>query len=127
VVAAIPAALARQTWSLHDYEIIFIDNNTADPALWQPVGRLCATPGPQFQFVQVMHVCGAKAGALNIVLTMTRPDATHVITVGADYVVVPQFLSLAARALVRTGADYLQLPQASRHTADAAPDVNMGA
>jgi len=81
VVAAKTAALARQTWSPQDHEIIVIDNNTADPALWQLADRLIATLRPQFRFVHVMHVRGAKAGTLNIALTMTRPDATHVVTV----------------------------------------------
>ena len=81
VFAATPAALARQTWSPSDHEIIVIDNNTANPALWQLVERLRTKLRPQFRFVHVMHVRGAKAGTLNIALTMTRPDATHVVTV----------------------------------------------
>jgi len=105
-------ALAAQDWPAACLEIIVIDNNTADPALWQPVERLCDQLGPQVRFVHRMGVVGAKAGALNIALALTRADATHIVTVDADYVVVPEFLSLADQALRSTGADYVQFPQA---------------
>lgn len=112
MVQATLQALAAQTWSGADYEIILIDNNTCDPGLWEPVRDVCARLGPRFRFFHRKGVKEAKAGALNIALSETRADATHIVTVDADYRVAPHFLTLAARALARTGADYIQFPQA---------------
>jgi len=112
MVARTLQALAVQDWPAERYEVIVIDNNTADPALWQPVRDLCTRLGPQFRFVHRMGVKGAKAGALNIALEQTREDVTHIVTVDADYVVAPRFLGFAAQALRKTGADYVQFPQA---------------
>ncbi len=105
-------ALADQNWPIARYEVVVIDNNTSDTALWQPIEALCADLGPQFSFLHRMGVQGAKAGALNIALARARPDATHIVTVDADYVVDRDFLSHAACALHRTCADYVQFPQA---------------
>jgi cellulose synthase/poly-beta-1,6-N-acetylglucosamine synthase-like glycosyltransferase len=89
-------ALQAQNWPMERFEVIIIDNNTPDPALWSSVQAFCATLGKNFRFRHVMGVKGAKAGALNIALAHTRPDATHIVTVDADYRVEPQFLSPAA-------------------------------
>ncbi len=105
-------ALDGQNWPLDRYEVVIIDNNTSDPDLWRPVQSLCRHLGPHFRFFHRMDVEGAKAGALNIALANTRIDATHIVTVDADYVVHPDFLAQAAHALAETGADYVQFPQA---------------
>ncbi len=105
-------ALAAQDWPAAQYEVIVIDNNTVDPLLWQPVAATCTELGSQFRFYHRMGVIGAKAGALNIALLETRQDASHIVTVDADYVTDPQFLMHAAAALRDTGADYVQFPQA---------------
>jgi cellulose synthase/poly-beta-1,6-N-acetylglucosamine synthase-like glycosyltransferase len=85
-------ALAGQDWPAEQYEVIVIDNNTVDPLLWQPVAATCTELGSQFRFYHRMGVIGAKAGALNIALLETRQDASHIVTVDADYVTDPQFL-----------------------------------
>lgn len=112
MVAATLHSLARQTWPAADYEVIVIDNNTADPDLWLPVRDVCLQLGAEFRFLHRMGVRDAKAGALNIALGETRPDATHVVTVDADYQVLPKFLSTAARELGEVSSDYIQFPQA---------------
>ncbi len=112
VVMGTLQALAAQEWPAAPYEVIVIDNNTPDPALWQPVAAGCAELGSRFRFYHRMGVFGAKAGALNVALSHTRPDVTHIVTVDADYVTDPQFLVHAADALRDTGADYVQFPQA---------------
>jgi cellulose synthase/poly-beta-1,6-N-acetylglucosamine synthase-like glycosyltransferase len=112
MVARTLRALVAQDWPAEQFEIILIDNNTADPALWRPIQQICKQLGRNVRFLHRMGVVGAKAGALNIALMHTRSDATHIVTVDADYIVVPQFLSLAAEALQTTGADYVQFPQA---------------
>ncbi len=76
----------------------------------------CAGRGPTFRFMHRDGVQGAKAGALNIALAKSRSDATHVVTVDADYQVSADFLQRAHAALMRTGADYVQFPQAYAHS-----------
>nr|WP_272482031.1 glycosyltransferase family 2 protein [Roseovarius nanhaiticus] len=117
-------ALLDQDWPSGGYEIIVMDNNTADPALWKPVATFCAAHPCRITFLHRMGVRGAKAGALNIALAHTRANATHVVTVDADYVVHRDFLSRAAEALHRTGADYVQFPQSYVATTTTAPGVD---
>ncbi len=118
-------ALSDQTYADELVEIIIIDNNTADPALWRPVQTQCAQLGERFRFLHREGVIGAKAGALNIALDHTRADASHIVTIDADYVVQPGFLTEAAQALCRTGADYVQFPQAYRRTGNLAEGVDI--
>lgn len=94
-----------------EHEVIVLDNNTADPALWGPVSEWCRSR-EGFRFFHVEGVRGAKAGALNIATARSRPDATHVVVVDADYRVAPDFLAHAAEALGTSGADFVQFPQA---------------
>lgn len=94
-----------------DHEVIVLDNNTVDPALWEPVAAWCKAQGHPFRFVHRMGVSGAKAGALNIALELTDPAATHVIIIDADYQVSPGFLALAGRLVVQGGAALWQFPQ----------------
>ena len=116
--------LLNQDWPSSGYEIIVMDNNTVDPALWKPVQKFCAAQSNRLVFKHQTGVQGAKAGALNIALEHTDPLATHVVTVDADYVVHHNFLSLAAGALRRTGADYVQFPQSYTATATVAPGID---
>lgn len=117
-------ALLDQDWPSGGYKIIVMDNNTADPRLWKPVERFCTAHSDRITFLHQMGVSGAKAGALNIALEHTDADATHVVTVDADYVVHRDFLSRAAEALHRTGADYVQFPQSYVATTTTAPGVD---
>jgi cellulose synthase/poly-beta-1,6-N-acetylglucosamine synthase-like glycosyltransferase len=105
-------ALQNQDWPDDLYEIVVMDNNTLDEAMWRPVEAFCANNSKRLNFLHQINVHGAKAGALNIALDHTRADASHIVTVDADYVVGSDFLSAAASALERTGADYVQFPQA---------------
>lgn len=118
-------ALFRQEFPSDRVEIIVIDNNTTNPALWSPVERECSLLGDRFRFLHREGVIGAKAGALNIALDHARPDATHIVTIDADYLVQPNFLADAERALRRTGADYVQFPQAYRRTDSIAQGVDI--
>ena len=45
------------------FEVIVIDNNTKDPAVWEPVRDYCATLGPRFKFFHVAPLAGFKGGA----------------------------------------------------------------
>ena len=117
-------ALRRQNWPTNAYEIIVMDNNTSDAGLWGPVEDFCASQGGNLKFLHKTGVQGAKAGALNIALDHSRTDTSHIVTVDADYVVSPDFLSTAAAALERTGADYVQFPQSYLGASGAAAGVD---
>ncbi|WCR10679.1 glycosyltransferase [Paracoccus stylophorae] len=117
-------ALLDQDWPDRAFEIVVMDNNTRDPALWTPVQAFCAAHPGRITFLHRKNVQAAKAGALNIALAHTAPAATHIVTVDADYVVRRDFLSTAAAALRRTGADYVQFPQSYADTEATAPGVN---
>jgi len=75
-----------------DYEVLVIDNNTKDPALWQPVEAFCKELGPRFRFFHLPKWPGYKAGALNFALKETHPDAAVIATIDSDYVVKPNWL-----------------------------------
>ena len=117
-------SLLDQDWQTDAFEVIVMDNNTQDSTLWCPVEAFCRQHPGRLTFLHELGVVGAKAGALNIALEHTRADATHIVTVDADYIVQPDFLSTAATALKRTGADYVQFPQSYRLTEQAAAGVD---
>src|SRR6185312_766992 len=54
-------ALARLDYD--NYEVIVLDNNTADPATWRPVQAHCAQLGERFRFFHFDGIKGFKAGA----------------------------------------------------------------
>ena len=78
-------ALARLEYP--DFEVLVIDNNTKDEAVWRPVEAHCARLGNRFRFFHVAPLAGFKAGALNFALAHTAPDAEIVAVIDSDYVV----------------------------------------
>jgi cellulose synthase/poly-beta-1,6-N-acetylglucosamine synthase-like glycosyltransferase len=75
-----------------DFEIIVIDNNTTDPAVWRPVEEYCRDR-PGVRFVHVENLSGYKAGACNLALRRhTDPRAEIIGLVDADDIVVPHYL-----------------------------------
>lgn len=83
-------ALARLNYP--DYEVVVIDNNTRDPAVWEPVQAHCAQLGACFRFFHVDPLAGFKAGALNFGLRQTDPRAGIVAVIDSDYIVNPNWL-----------------------------------
>ncbi|MFP5505188.1 MAG: glycosyltransferase [Gammaproteobacteria bacterium] len=75
-----------------DFEVIVIDNNTKDPAVWEPVRDHCAALGPRFRFFHEDPLAGFKAGALNFALRQTAPDAEIIAVIDSDYIVHPRWL-----------------------------------
>ena len=75
-----------------DFEMVVIDNNTADPALWRPVEQYCRDR-PRVKFVHVGSWPGYKAGACNLALRQyTDPRAEIIGLVDADDIVQPYYL-----------------------------------
>jgi exo-beta-1,3-glucanase (GH17 family)/cellulose synthase/poly-beta-1,6-N-acetylglucosamine synthase-like glycosyltransferase len=97
-----------------NFEVLVIDNNTKDPAVWQPVREHCAQLGERFRFFHVEPLAGFKAGALNFALQQTDPNAGIVAVIDSDYQVhrrwlrdlAPQFLEEKV-AIVQAPQDYL--------------------
>lgn len=75
-----------------DFEVLVIDNNTKDPAVWQPVEAYCKELGERFRFFHVAPLAGFKGGALNYILPHTAADAEVVAVIDADYCVDPNWL-----------------------------------
>ncbi|MES2870605.1 MAG: glycosyltransferase [Pseudomonadota bacterium] len=75
-----------------DFEVLLIDNNTKDPAVWEPVRDYCATLGPRFKFFHVAPLAGFKGGALNYLIPHTAPDAEVIAVIDSDYCVDPNWL-----------------------------------
>ena len=97
-----------------NFEVLVIDNNTVDPAVWQPVQAHCAQLGAHFKFFHLRPWPGFKAGALNYALQQTDPSAKIIAVVDSDYEVRSDWL----RALVSYFDDpkvaVVQCPQAHR-------------
>ena len=75
-----------------DFEVIVVDNNTKDPAVWRPVEEHCLKLGSRFRFFHVDPLSGFKAGALNYALDRTAADAQIVAVIDSDYQVHPDWL-----------------------------------
>ncbi|MEV4241229.1 glycosyltransferase [Nocardia sp. NPDC049737] len=102
-----------------DFEVLVIDNNTADETLWRPVEEHCRRLGPKFRFLHVMGITGAKAGALNWALQHTDPTAELVAVVDADYHVDPDWLKHTVGFFDDPEMGFVQCPHAYRDYSDS--------
>lgn len=75
-----------------NFEVLLIDNNTKDPAVWLPVKGHCEQLGQRFRFFHLDNWPGFKAGALNFGIKETAPDATIIAVIDSDYLVTPNWL-----------------------------------
>jgi cellulose synthase/poly-beta-1,6-N-acetylglucosamine synthase-like glycosyltransferase len=97
-----------------DVEVIVIDNNTKDPAIWRPVQDYCAQLGERFRFFHFDVMKGFKAGALNHVLSQTASDAKIIGVIDSDYVVRPDWLKALVPYFDDGRISYVQAPQDHR-------------
>jgi cellulose synthase/poly-beta-1,6-N-acetylglucosamine synthase-like glycosyltransferase len=75
-----------------NFEVIVMDNNTKDPAVWGPVEEYCRDR-PRVKFVHVAPWPGYKAGACNLALRRyTDPRAEIIGLIDADDLVQPHYL-----------------------------------
>ncbi|MGD8619358.1 MAG: glycosyltransferase [Gammaproteobacteria bacterium] len=102
-------ALARLDYPR--YEVVVIDNNTSDPAIWQPVEAHCRKLGDRFRFFHVDPLSGYKSGALNYALRQTAPDAEVIGVIDSDYIVEPNWLRDLAPQFTRPAIAIVQAPQ----------------
>ncbi|HMO65199.1 MAG TPA: glycosyltransferase, partial [Verrucomicrobiota bacterium] len=106
-------SLARLDWP--DFEVLVMDNNTADEALWRPVEEHCRTLGPRFRFLHAEGLKGFKAGAMNHFRRFMDPRAEFIFVVDADYVVAPQALRRALAYVTDDSVGLVQFPQNYRN------------
>ena len=93
------------------FEVLVIDNNTKDPAVWEPVAAHCDSLGPRFRFFHVDPLAGYKAGALNFALRQTDPAAEVVAVIDSDYVVQKGWLRDLIPAFADPQVAIVQAPQ----------------
>jgi glycosyl transferase family 2 len=98
------------------YEVILIDDNTDDEALWRPVEAWCERRGAssrcRVKFKHLQDWPGYKSGALNYALReLTSPDAELVGIVDSDYQVDPGFLAACVPAFADPWIGFVQAPQ----------------
>ena len=92
------------------YEVILIDDNTDDEALWRPVQAWCGRHGVKFAHLEDWP--GYKSGALNYALRkLTSPDAEVIGVVDSDYQIQPGFLRRCAPAFADPWIGFVQAPQ----------------
>lgn len=102
------------------FEVIVVDNNTPDEAVWRPVEACCERLGPRFQFFHVSPLSGFKAGALNFALRQTRPEAEIIAVIDSDYVVQPNWLNDLVGRFDDAEVAIVQAPQDYRDHAGSA-------
>lgn len=100
------------------FEVIVIDNNTKDPAVWQPVEAHCKFLGPRFRFFHEGQLAGFKAGALNYALAKTAPEAAVVAVIDSDYMVSTNWLRDLVPQFLRPEVAIIQAPQDYRDGGD---------
>lgn len=112
VIGTLDALTALQ-WD--NFEVLIIDNNTRDPAVWEPVqdhcAKLNAAHDGKFHFFHVSPLAGFKAGALNFALRNTADDAEVVAVIDSDYQVDPDWLSQLVPHFARPEIAIVQAPQ----------------
>jgi cellulose synthase/poly-beta-1,6-N-acetylglucosamine synthase-like glycosyltransferase len=92
------------------YEVIVIDDNTDDEALWRPVEAWCARHGAKFAHLE--NWPGYKSGALNYALReMTDPRAEVIGVVDSDYQLKTGFLRRCAPLFADQWVGFTQAPQ----------------
>lgn len=109
-----------------DFEVLLLDNNTKDPAVWQPVEAYCKQLNEKFndlgyerfRFVHLDNWPGYKAGALNYGLKITAPEATVIAAIDSDYAVTPDWLKSTIPYFDKPEMAIVQAPQDYRDWQD---------
>lgn len=102
-------ALARVDYP--NLEVLVMDNNTKDPAVWQPVEEDCKRLGTMFRFFHLENWPGFKAGAINHALNQTASDAEIIAVIDSDYVLSPDWLKRMVPYFDNENVGFVQSPQ----------------
>jgi exo-beta-1,3-glucanase (GH17 family)/cellulose synthase/poly-beta-1,6-N-acetylglucosamine synthase-like glycosyltransferase len=115
VILAVKSLLALD-WPA--FEVVVVDNNTADPGARHALAQwMAGHADPRLRFAQFARLPGYKAGALNQALALTDPAAEWIGVVDADYVVDPRWIRAVQAHLHDPSVGVVQAPQAHRHWA----------
>jgi exo-beta-1,3-glucanase (GH17 family)/cellulose synthase/poly-beta-1,6-N-acetylglucosamine synthase-like glycosyltransferase len=112
-----PPAMVRKTLealAAVDYpnlEVLVMDNNTKDPAIWEPVRDDCERLGPKFRFFHLENWPGFKAGAINHALEQTAEDAEIIAVIDSDYILSPDWLKCMVPYFDNENVGFVQSPQ----------------
>ena len=97
-----------------NFEVVVIDNNTKDPAVWGPVEEYCRDR-PRVKFVHVAPWPGYKAGACNLALRRyTDPRAEIIGLIDADNIVQPHYLRETASYFSDPNLGFVQTFEGNR-------------
>lgn len=100
-----------------NFEALIVVNNTPEAEYKTAVAARCAELGDRFKYLDI--VCaGFKAGALNVALEHTAPDAEIIAVIDADYVVEPDWLKDLVPAFADPKVALVQAPQDHRDGAE---------
>ncbi len=94
-----------------NYEVLVVDNNTKDEAVWKPLEEHCAKLGPRFRFFHLPKWPGFKAGALNFALKETAPDVEVIGVIDSDYIVIPDWMRFVVPFFDQPDVAIVQGPQ----------------
>src|SRR4030042_1184877 len=97
------------------FEVLVIDNNTKNAAVWKPVEAFVKTLGSKFRFLHVDPLSGFKAGALNYLLERVDSKSEYVAVIDADYLIKPDFLATALSYFSSEDIALIQFPQHYRN------------
>ena len=97
-----------------NFEVLVVDNNTRDEAVWRPVEEHCKVLGARFRFFHLPQWPGFKAGALNFALKETVADAEIIAVIDSDYAVEPDWLAAMVPYFHNEKVGLVQSPQSYR-------------
>ncbi len=98
-----------------NYEVVVIDNNTKDLAVWKPVETFIKTLGEKFRFYHVDPLAGFKAGAINYLLKRIDKRSEYVAIIDADYLIKADFITTALKYFLENKIALVQFPQHYRN------------
>lgn len=93
-----------------NFQVVVVDDNSDDEALWRPVESWCRDHGVTFAHLEDWP--GYKSGALNYALRhLTDPRAEVIGVVDSDYQLQPSFLARCAPLFDDPSVAFVQAPQ----------------
>jgi exo-beta-1,3-glucanase (GH17 family)/cellulose synthase/poly-beta-1,6-N-acetylglucosamine synthase-like glycosyltransferase len=102
-----------------NFEVIVVDNNTKDDAVWKPLKEHCAKLGERFRFFHLPSWPGFKAGALNFALAQTAPDSEIIGIIDSDYIVSADWLAGTIPYFEKPSVAFVQAPQDYRDSGES--------
>ncbi len=103
-----------------NFEVLVVDNNTKDEAVWKPLEEHCAKLGERFRFFHLPEWPGYKAGALNFALQQTAPDVAFIGVIDSDYCVNSDWLKATIPYFTKPEVAFVQAPQDYRDGCESA-------